>query len=104
MPDHDLVSILFDLDPIETSKDLNYKSSYFKANATILSDLNNISNLKEAWEHHGTDVDNPHKKFSLTCLRLRTKYKEIQLEPKYSNKNKEILKERLATLKGDLEA
>lgn len=98
LSDHDPVSILFDLDPIETSKDLNRKSSYFKANAVILSDLNSISKLKEAWEHHGTDVENPHKKFSLACSRLRTKYKEIQSDPKYSNKNKEMLKERLATL------
>lgn len=101
--DRDLISILFYLDPIKTSKDLNHKSSYFKANAAILSDLNNINKLKEAWKHHKKNIDNSHKKLLLACLRLRTKYKEIRSEPKYFNKNNEVLKERLTTLKADLE-
>lgn len=39
----------------------------------------------------------------MACARLRDKYKEIQSLPKYSIKNIEILKERLATLKAGLE-
>lgn len=103
LSDHDPVSISFHTKSSDNYQANGRKSSYFKANAAILSNPENITLLKQAWERGKESHDNPHRQFSLACGRLRARYKEIQATPKYSNKNKEVLKARLATLKADLE-
>lgn len=91
LSDHDPISISFDIIHAKLRKKVSQKSSYFKANAMILTNLENIQLLKKAWERHEDADGNPHRKLSLACSRLRNKYKEIQSLPKYSNKNVEIL-------------
>lgn len=96
------MSITFHTKLNDNYKANSRKSSYLKANVAILSNLDNIIQLKQAWERHEENLDSPHRKFLLACARLRSKYKEIQATPRYSKKNKKVLKVHLATLKADL--
>lgn len=104
LSDHDQVCITFIIENrISLLSFLVKKSSYFKANSYILESEDNIKALKEAWLESGSALTNPQVSFRLACSRLRSKYKLLQAEPRHSNKNKDILKARLWTLKADLE-
>lgn len=79
------------------------KSTYFKADLSLLKDKKNMVALEEVWNRHDEDITHLRRRFAFAYSRIHSSFKAIQKLKKPAKSFKTMLQEELQALMLELE-